>query len=199
MNLARPTQTYLMPHKLRILHLLFRNCLSSSLVTRPNYKFWFLLHRPPPLQLQPSLFRRALHPIVGQTTVVDGPITGLNSHGLYLPPKSGNTNQPLLHCLHDIQLSHSKSGKVATSSVVRFVVQPSTLIDSAVIYPPRQLILFLPPPPPPHTQAPHSTFTTPYAHIVVHYLTSCNSPNWVVDFGTFQYVTTDLASLALNV
>ena len=48
--------------------------------------------------------------------MVDGPITDLNSRGLYLPLSSGNTNQLFLHCLYGIQLRRYSSGKVATST-----------------------------------------------------------------------------------
>ena len=52
--------------------------------------------------------------------------------------------------------------------------------------------------PPASALAPPSTFTTPYAHTVVHPSTPGISLDWVVDLGASQHVTTDLAALALH-
>ena len=46
--------------------------------------------------------------------------------------------------------------------------------------------------------AQHLTFTTPYAHTVVHCSQLGYSKDWVVDSGASYHVTLDLASLALH-
>ena len=85
--------------------------------------------------------------------MVNGPIIGLNSPGLYLPPNSCNTDQLLLHCI-----------------IGHFARQCSSLSTSALIS--------LSPAP---ALAPRLTFTVPYAHIVVHYPNFSNSSYWIVD------------------
>ena len=62
-----------------------------------------------------------------------------------LPDTPHNTNQLHLHCLYGIQIHQLGSRIVASSSVIKFMVYPGTLLNSAVIYPPRQLQLFYPP------------------------------------------------------
>ena len=44
----------------------------------------------------------------------------------------------------------------------------------------------------------HSTFTTPYAHTIVHPSTPATFVEWVVDLGASHYVTINLAALALH-
>ena len=103
-------------------------------------------------------------------------------------PSSGNTDQLLLHYLHDIQLRHSRHlGRCQLCGIVgHFALQCGYLSTSA--------LATLPLAP---TWVSCSTFTTPYAHIAVHYSNPNNSSDWVIDSGASHHVTTDLATLDL--
>ena len=121
---------------------------------RPNCDFRFLQHRPPPLWPLPWFLFSALHHIVSRTTVVDETTTCLSSHGphpmsprtieLLHRPRLGiaGTLDLVLPCLRDIQLHRPSLGLVPTSGIVKFVVSPGTLIDNAIMFPPRYLQLF---------------------------------------------------------
>ena len=100
-----------MPYKLETLQLLFKNYLSDYLDTRHNQESRFLQHCPPPLYPLHSLLRLTLHHIVGRTTVENGTIIDLNSHGPTRHPSQYRPASPQLSPQHPApptQLEHSR-------------------------------------------------------------------------------------------
>ena len=140
MDLARPTQTSLMPYMCGKLPLPLRNCLSNYLATRLSSKLQSLLHRLLLLPLLPSLLQLALSHLVGRITMAGETITGTTScsHFDQLPsngphdllPPDHDQQQPLPHLLPNLWYHWALRSLIQLSLYISHCISttgPSTL------------------------------------------------------------------------